>query len=1400
MNNALLYIGGLLVVALAALFAVPYFIDWNRYRGVFEEEASRVLGRDVRVGGAVNLRLLPAPYVRFEKLKIADAGDESGESFFRAESFTMWLSVPPLLKGVLEANKVELKRPVVKLVTNDTGGGNWQSLSIEPGAMPFVPKDVAFQSVTLHDGVISLGSAAEGELARIEGISGELAAETLFGPYKFAGALEWQGHPREVRLSTARQDASGEVRFKSSVRARDTGNSYVLTGRIIDLNASPKIEADVKALVRMGLASAESAQTGQAEKVVEAAKIPQSADELAAEVPDRPALLPEHAAGGPPFGLDAKLKGDVNGFELSDIALSLDGNGAPQLVSGMARLGWAGKLRLDVALSSRWLDLDRLAGVDKGKAVPAEAVRGYFEALMRHLPDTADTHATLSLDQVTLGGEAVSGVRVTALRSGGPLELKQVRAQLPGGARLDLEGVLSGKQETRAFDGVMSVTGQSLARFLSWSLDREATVQGRAEGAFALEGRLKLDAASIEFAEATAELAGMPLTGAVKLELGKRRKLDLTIEGQRVDVGSLWPGCLEAQRIGSFLEAAASGTGGGNIEGDRDKARGESGEAPAGATAGLSDAKDWLSASTVDVDLRLRASELIDGERILTDVDWDVAIVGGALSMPALRFTAPGRLTVDLEGEAKDVTGNAKGIVQGTISAPTEEAAASFFEFVGLAGSGPQGRAGYEAFAPLKVAGTLEIGQRTEKAADVRFDGMASGGRIYGEVRLDGGWRGWRTDAVDAGLALENADAGRLARALLGAGEGLRPLNAAAEPGRLQLHAAGTPAKGLLAVGVLEEAGRSLAFDGKVTFADAGSPGIAGDVVVKGGDARSLAALAGVRLGGGAAGVPVQGGVAVDVAPGVVGLELRGLLVAGSKVAGLIKVARSEAAQPILSADLDVDAASIPGLLRVMLERAAPAAGEAPAEAAVKAPVESKGKRAAAVQAQLAAIPQLEAAATIWPEQGFDGAVFDALSGSAKVRIQSLALEPGLAMSDAAVELSLSPGRVAVERLSARALGGRVSSRLVFDKAAAGVALTGDVAIDVGSGKEPPAEGEAGDVASFRLDLTGRALGLGALISSLTGKGRLVAGDVTLTGNTPQSVAAVAEAALQGRGPNSGDDLVAALKSAVKSGSLPLGKLAVPVTLDGGRLQLEPVQLETADGRSSFRTVVDLQSLRIDSAWQIEPKVTKLAPQPAAVGSGEAKGALGGAGQAQTAVPQAATGERIILPGVSVTYAGKLRDLGSIEPIVATAALERELSVRKMERDVDELERLRRLDQERAKADLERQRALEAERTRALEGVPANAEGGGLPAGGEPAPGSPDGALSPGQDEGNAAADGAAQAAEGALGGAAAEGQATNQALATPEAGVEPEAKPVARPPRKKPKPEVWQPFQNQQF
>jgi uncharacterized protein involved in outer membrane biogenesis len=57
-----------------------------------------MLGREVRVQGNVGLRLLPAPYVHAEKLRIGGAvGEETGRALFTADEFTMWLSVPPLL-------------------------------------------------------------------------------------------------------------------------------------------------------------------------------------------------------------------------------------------------------------------------------------------------------------------------------------------------------------------------------------------------------------------------------------------------------------------------------------------------------------------------------------------------------------------------------------------------------------------------------------------------------------------------------------------------------------------------------------------------------------------------------------------------------------------------------------------------------------------------------------------------------------------------------------------------------------------------------------------------------------------------------------------------------------------------------------------------------------------------------------------------------------------------------------------------------------------------------------------------------------------------------------------------------------------------------------------------------
>src|SRR5262249_57882907 len=76
--------------------------------------------------------------------------------------------------------------------------------------------------------------------------------------------------------------------------------------------------------------------------------------------------------------------------------------------------------------------------------------------------------------------------------------------------------------------------------------------------------------------------------------------------------------------------------------------------------------------------------------------------------------------------------------------------------------------------------------------------------------------------------------------------------------------------------------------------------------------------------------------------------------------------------------------------------------------------------------------------------------------------------------------------------------------------------------------------------------------------------------------------------------------------------------------------------------------------------------------------------------------PAAALGNKPPLPAVVVTYRGPLAVIDKIEPAVNTEALERGLAGRKMGYDVEELERLRPLDEARRRSEGERVRQGEA--------------------------------------------------------------------------------------------------------
>ncbi len=70
LQTTLLGLGIAIILALVAALAGPLLIDWGGHRSMFETEASRLIGVDVRVTGAIEVRLLPTPSLTLHDIEI----------------------------------------------------------------------------------------------------------------------------------------------------------------------------------------------------------------------------------------------------------------------------------------------------------------------------------------------------------------------------------------------------------------------------------------------------------------------------------------------------------------------------------------------------------------------------------------------------------------------------------------------------------------------------------------------------------------------------------------------------------------------------------------------------------------------------------------------------------------------------------------------------------------------------------------------------------------------------------------------------------------------------------------------------------------------------------------------------------------------------------------------------------------------------------------------------------------------------------------------------------------------------------------------------------------------------------------------------------------------------------
>ncbi|MEJ0020285.1 MAG: AsmA family protein [Acetobacteraceae bacterium] len=293
---ALIALAGLAALLLLAVWQVPQWLDWTRYRTTIEVLASATLGQQVTLRGPISLTLLPQPVLTAAQVTVGGTG--SGDLSISVEALRVRVALLPLIGGRVDARELVLRGAELRIP--------WPA---EVGVLhPHPPAWLSSFAARIENGRLTIGRLAftgvDATLATLD--TGALSAS---GTGQFSGQ-DWHF---TARLTAAGPDGSAGLNLTLDGQGKASGLGAAFTGQLAD----------------------DGALSGT----------------VSARGPSLGVLLPMPAV---PFRADGRLTVAGGLAALDDLALEIGGSPA----SGAVALRVAPNPRLDIALSASRLNLD----------------------------------------------------------------------------------------------------------------------------------------------------------------------------------------------------------------------------------------------------------------------------------------------------------------------------------------------------------------------------------------------------------------------------------------------------------------------------------------------------------------------------------------------------------------------------------------------------------------------------------------------------------------------------------------------------------------------------------------------------------------------------------------------------------------------------------------------------------------------------------------------------------------------------------------------------------------------------------------------------------------------------------------------------------------------------------
>jgi uncharacterized protein involved in outer membrane biogenesis len=395
----------LLIAALTVALVGPHFVDWNQQRAEVEAQLSRVLGGRVTVQGAINLKLLPSPYITLSRVGVADA--KTGDVLFSCDAVELSLGLTSLVRGEFRFTEASFIHPTFDLARGADGRVLLPKLDVATRS-----DSIAFDKVVVRDARIRIAQSEGAGKLDVAGIDLDAEAGSLLGPFKGSGAVPGPGGGKISFTFASGVVEGANLRFKAIVNAGATLPGAEFEGALSFAN--PTSTSGVAAIGYSGAATFTGLINGVS------------------------APMPWRASGA--------LKADLREASLDGLEIRVGQEDRALAANGSAQAKFGANPEMKVVLEAKQLNLDgllRSEGADS--ATPAQAYEALNAALTGFGVERAPP-ATISLEFATpamiLGGDTVADVSLSAASSPAAPIVGKIEATPPGRSHILASGTV----------------------------------------------------------------------------------------------------------------------------------------------------------------------------------------------------------------------------------------------------------------------------------------------------------------------------------------------------------------------------------------------------------------------------------------------------------------------------------------------------------------------------------------------------------------------------------------------------------------------------------------------------------------------------------------------------------------------------------------------------------------------------------------------------------------------------------------------------------------------------------------------------------------------------------------------------------------------------------------------